>query len=562
MKKPGDVTKIVLKKSMKFVVLKSIISIIYRAIAMITPILFSSAVDYITVGDYTNAFYISIVAIVMVIVFRLFDILNTYSWHKLYNSMYDNYTNVGVNKVFDNSLYSLSRFNIGEFLNMMSTDINVMADFYCNLIMRLIRIVEVMIIFVYFFLIDLYIGIAGVGMAIVSISVILLSSKKIEKLNKKKSTYFDERNTIINEFLLSIREIKAFNIFKPMKKRIDESTKTYTKSYLNQRVGEDIFKFSVLALIEAFRWCMFIYGIYLISKGQMEMGTLLVIYNYFTQLVEGFSEFATINTGIRQLKVAQDRFYQLIIYSHEKLLLDKKYKFKNFDIKFKDVLYGDINNPRLKGVSFDIKSNAINSVAGLVGSGKSGVVDLLLKLNSQHKGTIKVGDISISDIDFDYYYSLVSSIDKNDRFLNISIKDNLNIVNDNFEEIVYICKKLDIHDEISQLKYGYDTILNSKEDKLKANTKILLNIARILLKNTKIMLFDEILCSLNNESREIVLEKLNKIKDKHTIIIIDKNENVLKMSDNIILLNEGEVVETGIYDDLSDNKLFKKIVQN
>ena len=562
MKNPGDVTKIVLKKSMKFVVLKSIISIIYRAIAMITPILFSSAVDYITVGDYTNAFYISIVAIVMVIVFRLFDILNTYSWHKLYNSMYDNYTNVGVNKVFDNSLYSLSRFNIGEFLNMMSTDINVMADFYCNLIMRLIRIVEVMIIFVYFFLIDLYIGIAGVGMAIVSISVILLSSKKIEKLNKKKSTYFDERNTIINEFLLSIREIKAFNIFKPMKKRIDESTKTYTKSYLNQRVGEDIFKFSVLALIEAFRWCMFIYGIYLISKGQMEMGTLLVIYNYFTQLVEGFSEFATINTGIRQLKVAQDRFYQLIIYSHEKLLLDKKYKFKNFDIKFKDVLYGDINNPRLKGVSFDIKSNAINSVAGLVGSGKSGVVDLLLKLNSQHKGTIKVGDISISDIDFDYYYSLVSSIDKNDRFLNISIKDNLNIVNDNFEEIVYICKKLDIHDEISQLKYGYDTILNSKEDKLKANTKILLNIARILLKNTKIMLFDEILCSLNNESREIVLEKLNKIKDKHTIIIIDKNENVLKMSDNIILLNEGEVVETGIYDDLSDNKLFKKIVQN
>ena len=561
MKKPGDVTKIVLKKSRKYIVIKTIISIIYRAIAMITPILFSNAVDYINAADYNSALYISIAAIVMVIVFRMFDIINTWSWHKMYNSMYDNYTNVGVNKVFDNSLYSLSRFNIGEFLNMMSTDISVMSDFYCNLIMRMIRIVEVMIIFVYFFLIDILIGFAGVAMAIVSITIILLSSKRIEKLNKKKSGYFDDRNTIINEFLLSIREIKAFNIFRPMKKRIDESTKTYTKSFLKQRVGEDIYKFSVLALIEAFRWCMFIYGITLISKGEMEMGTLLVIYNYFTQLVEGFSEFATINTGIRQLKVSQDRFYQLIIYSHEKLLLDKKYKFKNFDIKFKDVLYGDINNPRLKGVSFDIKSNAINSVAGVVGSGKSGVVDLLLKLNSQHKGTIKVGDISISDIDFDYYYGLVSSIDKNDRFLNISIKDNLNIVNDNFEEIVYICKKLGIHDEISKLKYGYDTVLNSKEDNLKANTKTLLNIARILLKNTKIMLFDEILCSLNNESREIVLEKLNKIKEKHTIIIIDKKEDVLKMSDNVVLLNEGEVVQTGTYDELSSNKLFKKIVE-
>ena len=561
MKKPCDVTKAVLKKSKKYIVIKTIISILYRAIAMLTPILFSQAVDLVTAADYEKAFYISIAAIVMVIVFRMFDIINTYSWHKMYNSMYDNYTKIGVNKVFDNSLYSLSRFNIGEFLNMMSTDINIMSDFYCNLIMRVIRIIEVLIIFIYFFMIDLYIGLAGILMALVSITVILLSSKKIEKLNHKKSAYFDDRNTIVNEFLLSIREIKAFNIFAPMKKRINDSTAAYTKSYLNQRVGEDIFKFSVLAMIEAFRWCMFIYGIYLIAQGQMEIGTLLIIYNYFTQLVEGFSEFATINTGIRQLKVAENRFYQLIIYSHEKLLLDKKYKFKNFNIKFKDVLYGDITSPRLKGVSFKLNCNSINSITGAVGSGKSGVVDLLLKLNSQHKGNITVGGIEISNIDFDYYYGLVSSIDKNDRFLNISIKDNLSIVNDHFEEMVYICKKLDIHDEISQLKFGYDTILNSNEDKLKANTKILLNIARILLKNTKIMIFDEILSSLSKESREVVLEKLNIIKEKHTIIIIDRKEDVLQMSDNIVLLDEGEVVQEGTYEELSTNKDFKKIIE-
>ena len=182
--------------------------------------------------------------------------------------------------------------------------------------MRLIRIFEVLIIFVYFFIIDLYIGIAGIIMGIISISVILLSSKKIEELNKVKLNLYDDRNTIVNEFLLSIREIKAFNIFNPMKNRIDESTQEYSKSFLRQRVGEDIFKFSVVGLIEVCRWGMFIYGIYLISIGKMEMGSLLIIYNYFTQLVDGFSEFATINIGIRQLKVSQDRFYQLIIYMY------------------------------------------------------------------------------------------------------------------------------------------------------------------------------------------------------------------------------------------------------
>ena len=560
MNKPSDATKLVLKKSKKYLFFKVLISVIYRAIAMITPILFSQAVNHVTNGNYKSAFAIASCAVFVVIIFRMCDIINTYSWHKLYNSMYDNYTKICVNKVFDNSLYSLSRFNVGEFLNIMSTDINIMSDFYCNLIMRLIRIFEVLIIFVYFFMIDIYIGLAGVFMAIVAITVIFISSKTIERLNRYKSYNLDNRNTIINEFLLSIREIKAFNIFNPIRKRIDEANNTYTKSYLQQRVGEDAFKYSVLAFIEAFRWGMFIYGIYLITVGKMEMGTLLIIYNYFTQLVDGFSEFATINVGIRQLKVSENRFFQLIIYSHDKLTLNKKYNFKNFNIKFKDVVYGDKENPRLKGVSFNLKSNSINSITGLVGAGKSGVVDLLLKLNRQHSGTITIGDINISDIEFESYYSLVSCIDKNDRFLNISIKDNLNIVNDNFEAIVFICKKLGIHDEILKLKNGYDTVLNSNEDTLKQNTKVLLNIARILLKKTSIMIFDDVLSVLNNESKKVVLDILNDIKEKHTIIIISKEDNIMNVSDNVILLDEGLVVDSGEYDVIKKNKLYKKIV--
>ena len=560
MNKPSDATKLVLKKSKKYLFFKVLISVIYRAIAMITPILFSQAVNHVTNGNYKSAFAIASCAVFVVIIFRMCDIINTYSWHKLYNSMYDNYTKIGVNKVFDNSLYSLSRFNVGEFLNIMSTDINIMSDFYCNLIMRLIRIFEVLIIFVYFFMIDIYIGLAGVFMAIVAITVIFISSKTIERLNRYKSYNLDNRNTIINEFLLSIREIKAFNIFNPIRKRIDEANNTYTKSYLQQRVGEDAFKYSVLAFIEAFRWGMFIYGIYLITVGKMEMGTLLIIYNYFTQLVDGFSEFATINVGIRQLKVSENRFFQLIIYSHDKLTLNKKYNFKNFNIKFKDVVYGDKENPRLKGLSFNLKSNSINSITGLVGAGKSGVVDLLLKLNRQHSGTITIGDINISDIEFESYYSLVSCIDKNDRFLNISIKDNLNIVNDNFEAIVFICKKLGIHDEILKLKNGYDTVLNSNEDTLKQNTKVLLNIARILLKKTSIMIFDDVLSVLNNESKKVVLDILNDIKEKHTIIIISKEDSIMNVSDNVILLDEGLVVDSGEYDVIKKNKLYKKIV--
>ena len=562
MEKPSDATWYVLKKSKKYIFWKIIISIIYRGIIMITPIIFGAAVDMVTAGKYRDAILISLCGVLAVILFRINDIINTYSWHKMYNCIYDNFTKLGVNKVFDNSLHSLSRFNIGEFLNIMSTDINIIADFYCQLVMRVIRIFEVLIIFGYFFMIDFYIGVAGLVMGFISIIVILLSSKTIERLNRTKAYAFDRRNTIINEFLLSIREIKAFNTFEPIKKRITNSTEEYTKKYLNQRVGEDSFKFSILAFIEAFRWGLFIYGIYLISIGKMEMGSLVIIYNYFAQLIEGFSEFTTINVGLRQLKVSENRFYQLVIYSNDKLMLDNKTKLNNYNIKFRNVVYGDKENPRLKGVSFDIKSKSINAITGLVGAGKSGVVDLLLKLNRQHSGDITIGGTYISDISFDPYYNLVSCIDKDDRFLNISIKENLLFVKDNFEEIVDLCKKLGIHDEILKLKNGYDTVLNSHEDTLKQNTKVLLNVARILLKDTKIMIFDSVLYLLNKESKRVVLDILKEIKDKHTIIIISKDDDVISVADSIILLDEGRVYNTGEYDSISNLKLYKQIVEN
>ena len=88
MKKPSDVTKLVLKKSKKYIIFRVFVSVVYRAIAMIIPILLSTAINHATHGDYDKAISISIISIVVVIIFRIFDILATYAWHKLYNCIH------------------------------------------------------------------------------------------------------------------------------------------------------------------------------------------------------------------------------------------------------------------------------------------------------------------------------------------------------------------------------------------------------------------------------------------------------------------------------------------
>ena len=306
----------------------------------------------------------------------------------------------------------------------------------------------------------------------------------------------------MTEFFLGIKEIKNFNIFKQIKSRGKNYTKNYYNAVLTQRVVEDSFKFSLTLLIDLFQLGIVIYGIILISKGQMTIGTLLIIYNYFSRLIENFTEFTTFMINYRQFKVARTRYYKLIEYSQNK---DENNHYYNNDLKsaieFKNVLYGYRDNPTLNNVSFKIDPNSITAITGKSGSGKSGIFELLLKLNRQHEGQILIDNLNINEYDNDFYFNNICLVSKDPTFFNMSIRDNLNIINGDFSKVVRICKQLQIHEEIMQLNDGYDTIISTTGAPLSNTLKYFLGIARVLVRDSKIMLFDEAFDTFDKETR-------------------------------------------------------------
>ena len=539
--KPSDITKKVLKESKLYIIIKAIICIIYRSIVIIIPMLLSSAINEATNKNFNTSTRIAIIALLFAIALRIFDVINTYTWHILYNKMYEKFTSVGIKETINNSLYSLSRINIGEFLNIMSNDINVICEFYCNLIMRTIRILEITVIFVYFFKINFYIGLTAIVVIIICLILILLFSNIIEKLNRDKLYKLDERNFILNEMMLSIKEIKSFNLLDIIRNRVNSASKKYTNSFKKQRVVEDIAKFTMIGFVEIVRWSLFIYCIKLISIGEMEIGTILVIYNYYGQLLDGYSEFATINVGIRQLKVSEKRFFKLVEFSH--IIKNDGIYLENVtgNIVFSNIVYGDKDNPTFNNLSFEIKADSINVITGKSDSGISGVSDLLLNLNTQHSGTIKLDGVDIRDIKYSEYFDLISDIDEEPLFFKLSVKDNLNISNSTFEKYVKICKLLNIHDDIIKLKYGYDTILNTKYDTLKPMVKYKLYLAKVLIKNTKIIIFNKTLDNLDSNIIDDILNILIEKRKNHTIIIITNNNKITKIADNVINIDKGKV---------------------
>jgi len=558
---PKAVTWHALKIAKKEFAIKFFVSFCSRALLMIIPILFSFAVDSISKGNFKNAYVMAILSIFVYLVFRLIDILNTYTWHKLYNKLYQVYTNIGLQNTYDNSVFSLSRISIGEYINIMNNDINTMGEFFGNLPTRIMRVIEFIIIFVYFFIINTYIGYAGVAVSLVVFAILYISSKKIESLNQIRAAELDKKSGVLHEILLCIKDIKGFNIFEPIRSRTIDATDNYVDALLTQRVVEDAYKFGIILLIEIFRLGLFIYGIYLISIGKMELAILLVIYNYYAQLIDNFSDFATINVNYRNLLVSQNRFNKILEYSrHDNNTTPQKHKYQG-EITFKNILYGYKDKPTLKDVSFKIKPGTITCLVGDASSGKSGIIDLLLKLNRQHTGKILIDQTNIYDIQPEEYYNLIASVNNDPTFFNISIKDNLRMIEKDFEKIVKICQMLNIHEYIIKLQHGYDTILTPNGSNIDLNVKYLLGVARVLIKDAKIMIFDDIFTHLNTRDDETIFRILEKIKKTHTIIIFTKDTNILTKADQVIFLHQHEIMANSKHTTLiKTNKLYQDAI--
>lgn len=142
----------------------------------------------------------------------------------------------------------------------------------------------------------------------------------------------------------------------------------------------------------------------------------------------------------------------------------------------------------------------------------------------------------------------------------MSIRENLNLVNKNKEKQIEICKEIGIHKFIMSLDNGYDTIIRENSTNLSGGQKRLLSFARTLLNDSEILLFDEISSSLDPDTTKKIIEILKRLKTKHTIVMITHKEEIMKVADKIIVMDNGKKVGEGTYKNLiNKNKYYKKL---
>ncbi|MBQ8892187.1 MAG: ABC transporter ATP-binding protein [Bacilli bacterium] len=554
--------KEVLLQNKKYFVIKFISSLFIRIFLLLIPIFYSYSIDSITMGNFNQAYIMIIMFFVFFMLYRVTEVINQITYYKLYSALYKTYLKLGLYKTCNNSLYSLSRFSMSEYSNIMSEDFETMSDYYTTLVIRIVEIMETIYIIVYFFTINIMIGYLTLFICLAVLFLLLYFNSIIARTNNERKLRNDKRISLFQELLLSVKEIKGFNILDVAIDRTNKTVDDYVKWNNKLNIDKYNLKQVSLGLINVFEFiCLFI-GIRLIISGNMTIGVLTIIYSYYTKLGDLFLSIITLFESNINVKVARLRIHKLFQYATVNYGENENATDVKGNIEFKNVLYGNKNHPFLNKVSFKIKEKTINVITGPTGSGKVGIFELLLRYNRQHDGKILIDDVDIKEYDSKTLSNILSSVRRDPTFFNISIKDNLSIFESNFENIISLAKELKIHDYIMSLDNGYDTILETNGSNINTDVKYLLAIMRVFLNRPKIMLFDETFDFLSKDLANGVLDTLKSLKGDNTILIISKSKSIIEMPivDNVIMLNENKIVATGIHEELlKSNKEYKKI---
>ena len=296
------------------------------------------------------------------------------------------------------------------------------------------------------------------------------------------------------------------------------------------------------------------------------VATLVLILGYYTNLITEFQDFALENIPeLSTDSVAVDRVYRVLNYrskhmrkfgSHSKDNIDGKIEFRNVSLSY------DQKRRVLKNADFIIPPHSLVSIVGRSGAGKTSILRLMARLFKPSSGKVLLDDIDINEYTPEVFASNVTVVSQSPFMFNMTIRENLSLVNPEHDAQVAACKEVGVHDFIVNLRNGYDTKLNGDTKIIPPSKKQLIALARALLSEAEVILLDEVTASTDINTSEKIVKIIHQLKEKHTVIMTTHDPSIMRKSDRIIVIEDGKVVGQGTHKTLLSRNKYYRNIQN
>lgn len=389
-------------------------------------------------------------------------------------------------------------------------------------------------------------------------------SERMRKVSGTASYRVNEQEEQVNgvffEAINNVRTVKVMAmadvLYGTLTKHMDE---------LMKRIGIRIFwnqsRDSLLVFLAlSFRLLMTGLIIRGILKGQYDIGFLVLFSTYFSNLSGSVDQLASASQELEMARLSIARMKHIL---NEPVTIDREEGKKAFPRQWEKVTFSNVSfayeeNQVLKNISFEIKRGEKVGIIGLSGAGKSTLFKLLLKERENFTGDILFDDLSMKDIGGRDYFKHVSVVLQDTEVFNFSLQDNITMTNskqkNNQKLLKQALETAHISDFVGKLPNGIDTVIGEKGVKLSGGERQRLGIARAIFKEPQILLLDEATSHLDLESEEKIRDSLHAFFENVTAIVIAHRLTTIKEMDKIIVIEGGEVVESGNFEELQARK--------
>ncbi len=459
-------------------------------------------------------------------------------------------------------MHFFSERRVGELNSRIASDISLLQETLTTTIAELIRqILTILIGIALLSYISVKLTLLMLGLVPVVILIAIIFGRFIKKLSKEAQEKVAESNTIVEETLQGITTVKAFanEFFENMRYR--EKTNEIVGVSLRGAKWRGAFaSFIIFALFGSIVGVIW-YGVILVNENGLSIGDLFTFILYSVFVGASMGGLADLYSQLQKAIGATENLMEILDETPEEIADEQLTSLSRVsgDVSFDQVnfSYPSRNDVEvLKGVSFSASHGEQIAIVGPSGAGKSTITNLLLRFYNPTAGDIKIDGKAIQDYPLSELRAHMSIVPQDVLLFGGTIKENIGYgkIGATDAEIMEAAKQANAHLFIEGFPEKYETIVGERGIQLSGGQRQRIAIARAILKNPSILILDEATSALDSESEKLVQEALETLMKGRTSIVIAHRLSTIRKADKILVLNEGQLVESGTHEELLNNE--------
>lgn len=456
----------------------------------------------------------------------------------------------------------------GEILSCVTNDVDTLSQNLSQSLSQIVTSVITLIgILIMMLSINVTMTIAALLIIPLSLGIIGFIVKKSQKHFVKQQEYLGTLNGTVEEVYSGHDVVKVFNGEEKAIKEFNEcNEKLYETGWKSQFLSGIMHP--IMNFVGNLGYVVVsILGGYLTIKNKIEVGDILSFTQYIRNFNQPIAQMAQIMNMLQGAVAAAERVFEFLEEKEEEPDTNNAVSIKDIEgnVEFKNVSFGyDESKTIINNFNAKVKKGQKIAIVGPTGAGKTTMVKLLMRFYDVSSGEILIDGINIKDFKRSDLRSLFGMVLQDTWLFSGTIAENIKYgkLDASIEDVKDACRAASVHHFIKTLPDGYDMILNEESDNISQGQKQLFTIARVILANPKILILDEATSSVDTRTEVLIQDAMDKLMEGRTSFVIAHRLSTIKNADMILVMKNGDIVETGNHEELLKKNGFYATLYN